>query len=122
MASTEERMTILRLVEQGKISPEEGVRLLSALSRRESQAAAARPSVFDTTRQLQIRVTEIGAQRHKLDVALPVGLVRLALRYLPPAAQVDIAAIEEAIDAGTSGRIAEIVDQEHGVRVEITLR
>ncbi len=122
MATTEERMTILRMVEQGKISPEEGVRLLAALGRRDAKPADARPAYFDTSRQLHIRVTEIGAQRHKVDVALPVGLVRLALSFIPAAAQVDVAALEDAIDAGTTGLLTEVIDQEHGVRVEIALR
>jgi hypothetical protein len=122
MTAAEERMTILRLVEQGKISPEEGVRLLSALGRRDARPAETRPDLFDTSRQLHIRVSEIGAQRHRLDVALPVGLVRLALHYLPAGVQVDVAAIEEAIEAGVTGQLAEVIDQEHGVRVEIALR
>ena len=38
MASSEERMMILRMVEEGKITPEEGARLLSAMGEREAAA------------------------------------------------------------------------------------
>jgi hypothetical protein len=38
MASSEERMMILRMVEEGKITPEEGARLLSAMGEREAVA------------------------------------------------------------------------------------
>jgi len=122
MSTTEERMTILRMIEQGKISPEEGARLLTALGQRGSESAAPRANYFDASRMLRVRVTEIGTQRHKVDVALPVGLARLALRFIPASARVDVDAIEEAIDAGAGGLLTEVIDQEHGVRVEISLR
>jgi hypothetical protein len=38
MASSEERMMILRMVEEGKITPEEGARLLAAIGEREVAA------------------------------------------------------------------------------------
>jgi hypothetical protein len=38
MASSEERMMILRMVEEGKITPEEGARLLAATGERETTA------------------------------------------------------------------------------------
>ena len=38
MASSEERMMILRMVEEGKITPEEGARLLAAMGEREAAA------------------------------------------------------------------------------------
>jgi len=41
MASSEERMMILRMVEEGKITPEEGARLLAAMGEREAAASPA---------------------------------------------------------------------------------
>ena len=41
MASSEERMMILRMVEEGKITPEEGARLLAAMGEREAVAEPA---------------------------------------------------------------------------------
>jgi hypothetical protein len=58
MATTEERLTILRMIEQGKISAEEGARLLAALSSRQRRAAPSPASTdpLDTSRALNIRV------------------------------------------------------------------
>ena len=122
MSTTEERMTILRMIEQGKISPEEGARLLSALGQRRTESAAPRTDYFDSSRMLHVRVTEIGTERHKVDVALPIGLARLALRFIPDSAEIDVEAIMDAIDSGAGGLLTEVVDQEHGVRVEVSLR
>ena len=41
MASSEERMMILRMVEEGKVTPEEGARLLAAMGEHEAQPEAA---------------------------------------------------------------------------------
>lgn len=41
MASSEERMMILRMVEEGKLTPEEGTRLLSAMGERQSEPEMA---------------------------------------------------------------------------------
>jgi hypothetical protein len=40
MAASEERMMILRMVESGKITPEEGARLLAAMGEREAEPQA----------------------------------------------------------------------------------
>jgi hypothetical protein len=120
MASSAERMTILRMVEQGKISAEDGARLLAALGDR--QTAEGKPrAAFDTSRHLQVRVTDLMTNRQKVNVNVPVGLVQLVWRWLPESAQAQMDSLQNAIDSGTSGRLIEVMDQESGVRVEITL-
>jgi hypothetical protein len=42
-------------------------------------------------------------------------------RWLPATAQEEIEKVQQAIESGASGRIVEVVDQDSGVRVEITL-
>jgi polyhydroxyalkanoate synthesis regulator phasin len=121
MASSAERMTILRMVEQGKISAEEGTRLLTALGSRQEAESKPRANVFDTSRTLQVRVSDLATNRQKVNVNLPVGLLQLAWRWLPASAQTQLEQVQAAIDAGISGRLVEVVDQESGVRVEITL-
>jgi hypothetical protein len=41
MASSEERMMILRMVEEGKVTPEEGARLLAAMGERQVETSGA---------------------------------------------------------------------------------
>jgi hypothetical protein len=121
MASSAERMTILRMIEQGKISAEDGARLLSALGERKEEETKARPNAFDSSRILQVRVSDLVTNRQKVNVNVPVGLVQLALFWLPNSAKVQLSQVQAAIDAGVSGRLVEVVDQDSGVRVEITL-
>jgi hypothetical protein len=121
MASSAERMTILRMVEQGKISAEDGARLLAALGERNQAEDQPRPNVFDTSHNLLVRVTDLGTNRQKVNVKLPVGLLQLAWRWLPSSAQAQFEKVQAAIDAGQVGQLIEVVDQDSGVRVEITL-
>ncbi len=121
MASSAERMAILRMVEQGKISAEDGARLLAALGDAEQSASPPRAKVFDTSRLLQVRVTDLVTNRQKVNVNVPVGLFQLVFQWLPASAKSQFLQVEKAIDAGASGRIVEVVDQDTNVRVEITL-
>jgi hypothetical protein len=121
MASSAERLTILRMIEQGKISAEDGARLLAALGERDEAKQKPRPNVFDSSRSLQVRVSDLATNRQKANVNLPVGLLQLAWRWLPGSAQAHIEQVQAAIDAGHTGRLLEVVDQDSGVRVEITL-
>lgn len=126
MATAEERMAILRMIEQGKISAEDGARLLAALGGRKQAAppppasgATTRGEVFDTSRGLRIRVYDLVNNQAKVNVSVPVGLFRLIQRFIPASAGVDLAQIEQAIESGAIGRIVEVVDNEGGTRVEI---
>jgi hypothetical protein len=121
MASSAERMTILRMIEQGKISAEEGARLLSALGKGQEAESNARPNAFDATRQVQVRVSDLGTNRQKVNVTLPVGLLQLAWNWLPSSTKVQFEQVQVALNSGAVGRLVEVIDQDTGVRVEINV-
>ncbi len=125
MTVSEERLRILTMVEEGKISPEDAARLLEALKTSEGRT---KPSTGTgaTPRWLRIRITEGDGTR--VNVNLPVRLVKVALKVAERYGGMDteateeiMAALEEAIAEGESGRIIEVVDEEDGDRVEIYL-
>jgi DUF4097 and DUF4098 domain-containing protein YvlB len=121
MATTEERMRILKMIQEGKITADEGARLLSAL--RESRKDA-RP-VITTSRSgkgmLRVRVTDMVTGKAKVNVNLPLGLVdagmSIASQYAP---DVNFNQIAEAIRSGTmEGKIVDVVDEEDGEHIEV---
>ncbi len=68
MATTEERMKILKMIEEGKVSAEEGAKLLAAL------ASANRPLgglSASGAKWLRVRVTEVNTGRSKSHGADP---------------------------------------------------
>jgi hypothetical protein len=121
MASTEERLKILKMIDEGKISAEEGARLLSALS--DVRKTTRRPGETGKTgkaRWLRIRVTDMKTGRAKATVNLPMGLVdaglNIASQYAPDVA---FDQLVEAINAGAEGKIIDVMDEEDGEHVEI---
>ena len=123
MPSSDERMLILRMVEEGKISPEDAARLLGALGTEEGQAQPQMPEPepmpINNGRQLHVRVSNGSTGREKVNVNIPLGLVDFGLRFVPANSKVDAGAIREALRSGMTGRIVDVVDEEKGDRVEV---
>jgi hypothetical protein len=120
MANPEERMKILKMIDEGKITAEEGARLLAALSesRRPPRRTPGRGP--GGPRWLRVRVTDTITGKPKATVNLPLGLLdaglNIAAQYAP-----DIAFDElvDAINAGAEGKIIDVVDEVDGEHVEI---
>jgi hypothetical protein len=122
MASNEERMKILRMIDEGKLTAEEGAKLLAALS--ESRKAPRKPFMRGAgggMRMLRVRVTDTHTGKTKATVNLPIGLVdaglKIAAQYVPDISFDDLS---EAIQSGmVEGKIVDVVDEEDGEHVEI---
>lgn len=119
MATNEERLMILRMVEDGKISAEEGTRLLKALGSEEG--APAPQSSASPSRFMRVRVTDLVTGKQKVSVNIPLALVTFGLRFVPETDQIDKGAIQAAIDSGLTGRIVDVLDDEDGHHVEVFL-
>jgi hypothetical protein len=120
MATTEERIKILKMIDDGKITAEEGAKLLAALS--ESRKSTRKTSLRGAAgaRWLRVRVTDMATGKSKATVNLPLGLVdaglNIASQYAPGIAFDELI---EAINAGAEGKIIDVVDEEDGEHVEI---
>ena len=120
MATAEERLKILKMIDEGKISAEEGAKLLAALSesRRPDRKAPVRGAAG--TRWLRLRVTDTFSGKTKATVNLPMRLVdaglNIASQYAPDVAFDELI---EAINAGAEGKIIDVIDEEDGEHVEI---
>lgn len=124
MASTEERMQILKMIEQGTISAKEGAELLRALDKGKSSSYTTEPLKGSSNpRWFRVRVTDLANGRNKVNVNIPIGLVNVGLkmgaRFAPEVEGVDFEQIMEAIRSGQQGKIMDVTDDEGGERVEI---
>lgn len=121
MATAEERMQILKMIEEGKISPEEGAKLLSALGKK--QASAPAPPGMPEARWFRVRVSDPETGRSKVNVNIPIGLVnvgvKMGARFIPEDADIDIEELFEQIRSGAHGKIMEVIDEDSGEHVEI---
>ena len=80
MASQEERMQILRMREEGKISAAEGADLLRALESADRGAASEPLKGSSKPRWFRVRVTDIQTGRKKVDVNIPMALVNVGIK------------------------------------------
>lgn len=120
MTPTDERMRILKMIEEKQITAEEGARLLEAL--RAGHEAAEREGTTKA-RWLRVRVTDRTSGKLKVNVNIPVGLIDVGLkmgaRFAPDMNGMDLSAIQAAIKGGMQGRIIEVDDEKDDERVEI---
>lgn len=117
MATNEERMMILKMIQEGKVSAEEGTRLLTALGGDDAdQPVAGAPARF-----MRIRVTDTVTGQQKVSVNLPIALITFGLRFVPETSDIDKDALRAAIESGYTGRLVDVQDSEDGTHVEIFL-
>ncbi len=75
VSAKQERAQILGMVSEGKISAEEGARLLAALKSSEKASLSTRTSDALRSRWLRVRVINMATGKPKVNVNLPLGLV-----------------------------------------------
>ena len=123
MASSEERMKILKMIEEGKLSAEEGTKLLSALNGPRVPTPPRPPGMPGGPRWLRIRVTDIRTGRSKASVQIPLALVdagmKIGAHFAPEVEGVNMSNVMEALRAGVTGKIIDVTDEEDGEHVEI---
>jgi hypothetical protein len=124
MATTEERLQILKMIEEGKISAGEGAELLRALDKGGKGGPSVEPMKgASAPRWFRVRVTDVGTGRNKVNVNIPMGLVNVGIkmgaRFAPEIEGIERQEILEAIRSGQQGKILDVVDEEDGERVEI---
>jgi hypothetical protein len=123
MASSEERMKILKMIEDGKLSAEEGTKLLAALNSPRVPTPPRPVGGPGAPRWLRIRVTDIRTGRSKASVQIPLALVdagmKIGAHYAPEVEGVDMTNVMEALRSGVTGKIIDVTDDEDGEHVEI---
>lgn len=122
MASSEERMKILEMVQEGKISAEDGAKLLAALTdspKRRSRTINSSGS----PRYIRVRVTDTFSGKTKVSVNLPLAFVdaglSIASNFMPQMDADSVEDLSEAIKSGISGKIIDVMDEEDGEHIEI---
>lgn len=121
-----EKLQILEMVRDGKISTEEGVKLLEALDNNKTSDEAN--SQNKKAKWIKIKVFSPDDDK-KVNVTLPISLisigVKLAEKFSPEIkasglTQDDMDEILNAIKSGATGKIVDI-DGENGEKVEIVI-
>ena len=123
MASTEERLQILRMIEEGKISASEGAELLRALDQSTQKQQSEPLKGASKPRWFRVRVTDTMNGRNKVNVNIPMGLVhvgmRMGARFAPEVEGLNFEQVAEAIRSGKQGKVIDYVNDAESERIEI---
>ncbi|BAJ62707.1 MULTISPECIES: SHOCT-like domain-containing protein [Anaerolinea] len=138
MATNEERMKILKMVAEGKITAEEADQLLEALEESERVPGASRPGIPPMPsapemppapgrkpRWLHVRVTDTNTGRTRVNVRLPVSMINIGLKmgskFAPEVDGLNMDELMRMIESGEIGQIVDVTDEEDGEHVEVYL-
>lgn len=128
MATSEERLKILKMIQDGKITASEGMQLLQALGDGEARSSPKSELAGQATRSarwFRVRVTDTNTGKVRVNVRMPVSVLtagfKLGARFSPEIDGVDAATLMDAIRAGETGLIADVLDEKDGEHVEVFL-
>ncbi len=124
MVTKEERMKVLLMIQEGKISVDDGAKLLSTLEEQDRAASRGKSFRFRTDpRSLRVRVTDQVSGKTKVSVVLPMGLVdaglNIASNFVTISDEEAMEQLREAIDAGMVGQVLDFYDASDGEHVQI---
>lgn len=148
MATIEERMKILQMLQEGQLSTDAAAQLLQAVEEEPRDSAAGTLPAADTSpaveittptswaqngavssgrrpRWLMVRVTDTETGRPRVNVRLPISLLSVGLklgsRFSPEIEGLDFDELMRAIDSGETGAFVDVVDEDDGEHVEVFL-
>lgn len=128
MATSEERLKVLKMLQEGKITAEMAAELLKALDSSGKKVELDDRSAVsfanrNSGRFFRVRVTDTDTGRTRVNIRLPLGMVnagmRMGMRFSPEVEGLDAARLAEALSSGETGQIMDIYDDEDGEHVEV---
>lgn len=134
MASVDERIKILEMVQEGKITAVEAAQLLEVLEesgRSETFVSRTMPEAPEPValgrkpRWFRVRVSDTDSGRPRVNVRLPLSMVSIGLkmgtRFAPEIEGLDTNELMQLIESGEIGQIVDVMDEKDGEHVEVYL-
>lgn len=124
----EERLQVLKMIQEGIITPEEGARLLAAMGDRTPTPPKApkapevpvqRPAY--NPRWLRVKISDKRNDSTKINITIPLPLLDWGLKIAEESAGVNLSAVRDVIRNGAEGKIIEVEDSASDGRVEISV-
>jgi hypothetical protein len=132
MASPEERLKILKMIQEGKITAQEGAELLETLDAAPSSrppqppggSTPPTPPLENTApRWFRVVVTDTITGKTRVNVRLPVSLInagmKMGARFSPQVEGMDPELLQSFLRSGAIGKVIDVVDDNKGEHVEV---
>jgi len=115
---SEEKMKILRMLEEGKITAEDAMKLLSTIEQAEENKGKGK--------KLRVRVTDRQTNKPKVNLTIPVGLAKVVAKFIPSKAKqkleregIDIDSVLSQIVSENVGKIVDVESEDEYVEISI---
>ena len=126
----EERMRILKMIQEGQLSAEEGARLLEALERPTTERT--RPTseweLPGGAKSIRIRVFDQSTGQEKVNFGVPIVLAKMFGSFIPESQRdhleshgIRIDDLLRAVETGKVGSVVDINNTERNERIEISI-
>ena len=135
-ATIDDRMAILKMIEESKITAEQGAQLLAALGnnggKMQSEKATSQPFAplaqspetgKGRQRLFRVLVSDTRSGRVRTSVTIPLSLVRWGLKigakYADEVDGIDLEQLGDILESDADGQIIDVMDEEDGEHVQI---
>lgn len=129
MANKEERLRVLRMIQEGKLSPDEAASLLETLDesantpRTEPVSPSGGSAAGKSNRWFRVRVTDTNSGKTRVNVRMPISVVnaglKMGVKFAPQVEGLDPVTLMDLINNGELGQIVDVFDDEDGEHVEV---
>ena len=116
-----DRMQVLRMLEEGKITSDDAAKLLDAL-----EPGGAADGAPQAGKRLLIKVTDARTGKKKVNLRIPIGLAKIASKFIPSKSRrklaeegIDVDAVLSQVIVGNLGKIVDVESDEDLVEVTI---
>jgi hypothetical protein len=129
MVTSEERMKILKMIQEGTLTAEQGMQLLESLQEpKKSADTAFQPNSSVPgrgPRWFRVCVTDTNTGKVRVNVRLPVNVItagaKMGARFSPEVQGLDMEELMNLIRSGEIGKIVDVFDEKDGEHVEVYL-
>ena len=115
----EEKIKILKMLEEGKISAEEAMKLLDAVEQGDDKSRVS-------AKKLRIRVTDKRTNKPKVNLTIPMGLAKVVAKFIPNKTKqklqeegIDIDTMLSQIASENIGKIVDVDSEDEYVEISI---
>ncbi len=127
MSTAEERLRILKMVQEGKITAEEAIQLIDALDAHPDPLAPPTapepPPPPRMGKWLRVRVTDTNTGKVRVNVRLPINVVsaglKMGAKFSPEVEGLDMDQLMGFVRSGEVGQVVDVFDEEDGEHVEV---
>jgi hypothetical protein len=129
MATNEERLKILSMLQDGVINAEQAAKLLETLAEGNSEPKGALSKAEELEggkrggKYFRVRVTDTDSGKTRVNIRLPIGLVgaglKMGMKFNPEIEGIDAGTLQNLLSSGEIGQIVDVFDEEDGEHVEV---